>query len=152
MQHLVTHGARILVLGDRGVGKSSLINAAFGQKVAETGVGLSVTQDITLCPGRDAKNPLTQFSFDHGDPMLHLPSRYRASECCPVHIYDTKGFETLDAELEQLHQLVQERRAAAGRYHLEDPRRIAEQLHAVWWVIDVIGGGRFQPEHMLQLT
>jgi hypothetical protein len=47
--------------------------------------------------------------------MLHLvPSRYRASECCPVHIYDTKGFETLDAELEQLHQLVQERRAAAG--------------------------------------
>lgn len=64
MQHLVTHGARILVLGDRGVGKSSLINAAFGQKVAETGVGLSVTQDITLCPGRDAKNPLTQFSFD----------------------------------------------------------------------------------------
>ena len=138
MQHLVTHGARILVLGDRGVGKSSLINAAFGQKVAETGVGLSVTQDITLCPGRD--------------PMLHLPSRYRASECCPVHIYDTKGFETLDAELEQLHQLVQERRAAAGRYHLEDPRRIAEQLHAVWWVIDVIGGGRFQPEHMLQLT
>ena len=48
MQHLVTHG-------DRGVGKSSLIKCSFGQKVAETGVGLSVTQDITLCPGRDAK-------------------------------------------------------------------------------------------------
>ena len=64
MQHLVTHGARILVLGDRGVGKSSLINAAFGQKVAETGVGLSVTQDITLCPGRDAKK--SSFRHDHG--------------------------------------------------------------------------------------
>eukprot|EP00435_Cladocopium_sp_Y103_P045077 s917_g12.t2 len=124
MQHLVAHGARILVLGDRGSGKSSLINAAFGQKVAETGVGLSVTQDITL---------------------------YRASDRCPVHIYDTKGFETLDAQLEQLHQLVQERRSAAGRYPLDDPRRIAEQLHAVWWVIDVIGGGRFQPEQMLNV-
>ncbi len=52
MQYLVQHGARILVLGDRGAGKSSLINAAFGRMRAKTGVGLSVTQNITLCHGK----------------------------------------------------------------------------------------------------
>lgn len=52
MQYLIQHGARILVLGDRGAGKSSLINAAFGRMRAKTGVGLSVTQNITLCHGK----------------------------------------------------------------------------------------------------
>lgn len=53
MQYLIQHGARILVLGDRGAGKSSLINAAFGRMRAKTGVGLSVTQNITLCHGKN---------------------------------------------------------------------------------------------------
>jgi len=124
MQYLIQHGARILVLGDRGAGKSSLINAAFGRMRAKTGVGLSVTQNITL---------------------------HEASEECPVHIYDSKGFETFDTELDQIQKLVEERRVAAAKYHMDDPRRITEQLHAVWWVIDVIGGGRFQPEQMMKV-
>lgn len=88
--------------------------------------------------------------------MLGYPidvwSRHEASEECPVHIYDSKGFETFDTELDQIQKLVEERRVAAARYHLDDPRRITEQLHAVWWVIDVIGGGRFQPEQMMKLV
>ena len=47
-QRLADHGARIVVLGDRGSGKSSLINAAFGRQLAETGVGRSVTKEIKL--------------------------------------------------------------------------------------------------------
>ena len=79
-------------------------------------------------------------------------SRHEASEECPVHIYDSKGFETFDTELDQIQKLVEERRVAAATYHMDDPRRITEQLHAVWWVIDVIGGGRFQPEQMMKLV
>ncbi len=78
--------------------------------------------------------------------------RHEASEECPVHIYDSKGFETFETELDQLQKLVEERRVAAAMYHVDDPRRITEQLHAVWWVIDVIGGGRFQPEQMMKLV
>ena len=118
---LLHHGARILILGDRGAGKSSLCNAAFGNAVASAGAGLPVTEKITLYPATDA---------------------------CPIHIYDTKGFETLDGDetaLEQLKQLIAERRDAANKYEADDPDRLKEQLHVVWWVIDVLAGGRFRP-------
>ena len=97
---LVEHGARILVLGDRGAGKSSLINAAFGQEVASAGAGRAVTEKIQL---------------------------YQATESCPVNLYDTKGFETLDNDqsaLEQLSELIAERKRAAELYDPDDPERV----------------------------
>lgn len=119
---LIEFGARIVVLGDAGVGKSSVVNASFGQPMAATGAGLAVTQCITL---------------------------YEASDRCPVNIYDTKGFETLsdtDDVIEQLRELVEERKQAVLSYGPDDPTAIKEQIHAIWWVIDVLGGGRFKPE------
>lgn len=119
---LVAAGARILVLGDRGSGKSSVVNAAFGKALARAGPGRPVTECITL---------------------------FEATETCPVHIYDSKGFESLTDNAEaiaQLRALVQERRDAQLAYSPDDPNAITEQLHAVWWVIDVLGGGRFNPE------
>lgn len=118
---LIDAGARIVILGDRGAGKSSICNAAFGQVVAHAGTGLSVTQGITL---------------------------YEATDACPVHIYDTKGFETMcdnDDALAQLQQLVDERQQAVSKYAADDPVAVKERLHAIWWVIDVVGGGRFNP-------
>ncbi|CAJ1359872.1 unnamed protein product, partial [Effrenium voratum] len=120
-QQLAERGARIVVLGDRGTGKSSLCNAAFGRQLAQTGVGRSVTQLITLYP---------------------------ATESCPVNLYDTKRFETDGDQLEQLKKLVEERRRASERHNVEDPARVSELLHLVWWVVDVISGGRFNPGHM----
>eukprot|EP00928_Gymnodinium_smaydae_P081685 TRINITY_DN65162_c0_g1_i1.p1 TRINITY_DN65162_c0_g1~~TRINITY_DN65162_c0_g1_i1.p1 ORF type:complete len:644 (-),score=111.88 TRINITY_DN65162_c0_g1_i1:333-2264(-) len=127
-QNLVSRGARIVILGDRGSGKSSCVNAAFGEVFAAAGAGRSVTQSISM---------------------------YEATETCPVHIYDTKGFETLrdnsDA-VDQLKQLIEERAAAFASYELGDPEAVKEQLHMVWWVIDVLAGGRFDPESMKELS
>ncbi|CAJ1375424.1 unnamed protein product [Effrenium voratum] len=122
-QQLAERGARIVLLGDRGTGKSSLCNAAFGRQLAQTGAGRSVTQQITL---------------------------YRATESCPVNLYDTKGFETdgADGVLKQLKKLVEERRRASESHNVESPARVSELLHLVWWVVDVISGGRFNPRHM----
>lgn len=55
----------IVIAGKTGIGKSTLINAAFGQKLAETGVGAPVTDKIKLIKADDF----------------------------PVRIYDTVGLE-----------------------------------------------------------
>jgi predicted GTPase len=60
----------ILVAGNSGIGKSTLINGVFGQRLAETGVGRSQTQDI----------------------------QSYTVEGHPVCIYDTRGFEIKGAE------------------------------------------------------
>ena len=38
----------IVIIGKTGVGKSTLINTIFGQKLAETGIGKPVTQAIKI--------------------------------------------------------------------------------------------------------
>ena len=60
----------IIVAGKTGVGKSSLINYIFGEKVAEVGVGAPVTQEIG---------------------SYHLKEDN-------INLYDTKGIETEDYE------------------------------------------------------
>eukprot|EP00931_Biecheleriopsis_adriatica_P077773 TRINITY_DN5126_c0_g1_i8.p1 TRINITY_DN5126_c0_g1~~TRINITY_DN5126_c0_g1_i8.p1 ORF type:complete len:798 (-),score=129.70 TRINITY_DN5126_c0_g1_i8:124-2517(-) len=117
-------GARIVVMGAAGAGKSSCINAIFGDRLAATGAGMSVTRDIT---------------------------QYQATERCPIHIYDTKGFEPLADNsdvIDQLRELVQERQDAASQHDVDEPCYVTERLHAVWWVLDVAGGGRFDPQLM----
>jgi predicted GTPase len=41
--------ANIAVIGNAGVGKSTLISAIFGFNIAEAGVGRAVTREITYC-------------------------------------------------------------------------------------------------------
>ena len=61
--------ANIIVTGLTGVGKSTLINAVFGKKLAETGRGRPITQDIKMYESEDQ----------------------------PIRIWDSAGFE-LDAD------------------------------------------------------
>lgn len=58
----------VLVAGNTGVGKSTLVNAIFGDTVAPTGAGLPVTQDVTLYEAPDV----------------------------PLNLWDTRGFEAGD--------------------------------------------------------
>lgn len=60
----------VLLAGLAGVGKSTLVNAVLGARVAGTGIGRSVTRNITC--------------YDYGDS--------------PIAIYDTRGFEIRDSE------------------------------------------------------
>src|SRR5437588_436601 len=55
----------IIIIGDTGVGKSTLINAVFEGELAETGDGRSVTPEITEI----------------------------SKENIPVSVFDTRGFE-----------------------------------------------------------
>jgi predicted GTPase len=59
----------IAVIGGTGVGKSSLINAAFGRDLAKAGAGLPVTQEFCRYPADEE------------------------SEDFPIYIYDSAGFE-----------------------------------------------------------
>lgn len=113
-------GARVVIMGNSGAGKSSCINAAFHAKVAETGAGISVTSHI---------------------------AHYEPSDLCPIHVYDTKGFEGVSDNrdvLQQLRALVEERKQASAEHAVGQPGRVTERLHVVWYVID----GRFEPEFM----
>lgn len=60
----------VLVAGNTGVGKSTLINSIFGDEVAPTGAGLPVTQTVTLYEAPNA----------------------------PLNLWDSRGFEAGDDE------------------------------------------------------
>ena len=82
----------IIIAGKTGVGKSTLINAAFREKLAETGIGAPVTQytqEIT-------------------------------SQNMPIRIYDTVGLEltqsTKQSTINEIQKLIQENR---GKYKSE---------------------------------
>lgn len=60
----------VLIAGNTGVGKSTLVNAVFGDAVAPTGAGLPVTQTVTLYEAPNA----------------------------PLNLWDSRGFEAGDDE------------------------------------------------------
>ena len=62
--HVENYDLNVLIAGSTGVGKSTLINTVFGKKVAITGQGAPITQQIT------------KYSLENG-----------------LSIYDTKGLE-----------------------------------------------------------
>jgi predicted GTPase len=84
----------VLVAGNTGVGKSTLVNAIFGDAVAPTGAGLPVTQDVTLYEAPDV----------------------------PLNLWDTRGFEAgddvavraVDAKLAEMRQADE----ASGQIHV----------------------------------
>eukprot|EP00435_Cladocopium_sp_Y103_P035762 s931_g9.t1 len=108
---LIQNGLRLLIMGGSGVGKSAVVNACFGRHLADV---------------------------SHSIPCQQSISHFPPTERCPLHLYDTKGFETQSSNediLKDLTQLLQERRAAsASKSTLEE--QIPERLHAVWWVVD----------------
>jgi len=113
MQKLMANGARMVIMGGTGTGKTSVINAAFGQAMG---------------------------SVSHAMPCTQSISHYPPTATCPVQIYDTKGFEPLSDNkdiLEDLRSLYEERKRAASQYRPDSPEHHAERLHAVWWVTDV---------------
>lgn len=67
--HVENYDLNVLIAGSTGVGKSTLINTVFGKKVALTGQGAPITQQIT------------KYSLENG-----------------LSIYDTKGLEMKDFE------------------------------------------------------
>ncbi|HYG48604.1 MAG TPA: GTPase [Allosphingosinicella sp.] len=97
----------VIVAGNAGVGKSTLVNAVFGKHVALTGVGRSQTQGID------------EYSF----PDL------------PLRLYDTRGFEIGDsaATVGAVHEKINDLRASTephAQIHVAWPC-ILEQSHRI---------------------
>lgn len=106
------NSARIVIMGATGVGKTSVMNAAFGCTVGEVGHALPCTQDVGI---------------------------FAPTDDCPVWVYDTKGFEPLSDNqdiFQSLENLKAERLDAASVHPIDSAQHHAERLHAVWWVTD----------------
>jgi len=118
-EYLVEHGARIVIVGSTGVGKSSVLNACFKQKaLAAVGAAVPMT-------GHCSKS------------IMYYP----ANTECTVHLYDTKGFEAmvdnrdiLNALTDLVYQRKQAAEKAAAKFGPESPQFHAERIHCLWWV------------------
>lgn len=120
VEQLSSFGPRILVMGATGVGKSSVLNACFGKHLAVVGHG-------TPCTG-----------YGQGS-QAHLVNYFPASVECPVHLYDTKGFEPLSDNkdiLAAVQEVVSTHAANAAEKPFNSPEYHAERIHCVWWIVD----------------
>lgn len=99
---LKNNGPTIVVLGETGAGKSSLINAVFGAKVARVG---------------------------HGKPITKEFEYHRATDDCPVNIYDSKGFELGDKQITQNIKKFLRDRTNYATLEVD----MSKQIHVVWY-------------------
>ena len=96
----------IIIAGKSGVGKSTLINAAFGEELAETGIGVPVTNKISLIENKKF----------------------------PIRIYDTVGFE-LDQinQWKTKHSILQILRRTKKTQTLDDDIPLSVVLRVCNW-------------------
>ncbi|MBD1937464.1 GTPase [Microcoleus sp. FACHB-68] len=84
----------VLVIGKTGVGKSTLINAVFKERLAETGVGKPITQGI----------------------------RQYTKQGCPITVYDTPGLELNTEQIERVRlevaKLIEDQRMQDAKQHI----------------------------------
>lgn len=117
-ERLRQNGARIVIMGAAGAGKTSLLSRAFGDEVGLAGCARPAAQSV-----------------GHLEP----------TEACPLHIYDAKGFDTVssnDEIVDDLWRLNRERKLAAAAHPPGSEEALAERIHAVWWVT----AGRLEPK------
>ena len=84
----------VLVIGKTGVGKSTLINAVFQERLAETGVGRPITQSI----------------------------RQYTKQNCPITVYDTLGLELDEERVKKVQfevdKLIEDQRMLPAKDHI----------------------------------
>lgn len=117
-QSIEKFGPRIMVLGSTGVGKSSVLNACFGAKKALVGHG----------------RPVTGYGA-----AAELVKEFPKTPECPVHLYDSKGFETQSKSnnqdiMEAIAAVVDCRWKEAAKHPFNSSEYHAERIHCVWWV------------------
>merc|ERR1712137_92998 len=114
---------RVLIAGNTGAGKSSIINSVFGSELAKEGAGRPITQHFT---------------------------KY-SPENKPVILYDSKGLEAgmqFEEFLNSTLDFFENNEEDIGNVHLpkayrEDATGLEKRVHLVWYVVNA-AGARFQ--------
>ncbi|MBW4448763.1 MAG: GTPase domain-containing protein [Spirirestis rafaelensis WJT71-NPBG6] len=104
----------ILVIGKSGVGKSTLINAIFGERLAEAGAGKPVTQKI----------------------------QQYTRESCPVTVYDSPGLELSSSNPIRKIFFDHNTQVKKDVYQLIDVKKklpLKEHIHVIWYCINNAG-------------
>lgn len=132
---LESHGARIVIMGNAGEGKSTLIQSVFGRPMVES-------DSASVAPGVGQQG-LASGHGSHTTSGAHLYVGQADGNEDPdiehkVSIWDTEGFHTQDSNdntLKAVREIVQKSKRQSSRFPIDDPRHLAALVHAVWWVV-----------------
>jgi uncharacterized protein (DUF697 family)/GTPase SAR1 family protein len=107
VQNTMIHKPNILLVGETGVGKTSLVNKIFHDENAPTGVGKPITQDITQYPKLNTVN----------------------NEQSGVVLYDSKGLEKGTNGIDAQNKIV------AFLTEMGKKTDKFKQLHMIWYLV-----------------